>query len=69
MEKRILNCGLIKATLSKSFAKVTVVLACTAVSPRPSPLEEDPDPATQECYSNDGTNKTEFIPGFPASGP
>ncbi|KAI0728903.1 peptidase S8/S53 domain-containing protein [Fomitopsis betulina] len=29
----------------------------------------DPDPATQECYSNDGTNKTEFIPGFPASCP
>ncbi|PCH42075.1 subtilisin-like protein [Wolfiporia cocos MD-104 SS10] len=29
----------------------------------------DPDPATQECYSNDGTNKTMFIPGFPASCP
>lgn len=29
----------------------------------------DPDPATQECYSNDGRNVTEFIPGFPASCP
>jgi len=29
----------------------------------------DPDPATQECFSNDGRNVTEFIPGFPASCP
>ncbi|EGO27729.1 hypothetical protein SERLADRAFT_446956 [Serpula lacrymans var. lacrymans S7.9] len=29
----------------------------------------DADPATQECYSNDGTNRTIFIPGFPASCP
>ncbi|KZT68040.1 tripeptidyl peptidase A [Daedalea quercina L-15889] len=29
----------------------------------------DADPATQECYSNDGRNATEFIPGFPASCP
>jgi len=29
----------------------------------------DPDPATQECITNDGTNRTEFIPEFPASCP
>ncbi|KAH9921162.1 tripeptidyl peptidase A [Fomitopsis serialis] len=29
----------------------------------------DPDPATQECYSNDGRNVTMFIPEFPASCP
>ncbi|KZT01406.1 tripeptidyl peptidase A [Laetiporus sulphureus 93-53] len=29
----------------------------------------DADPATQECYTNDGTNTTRFIPGFPASCP
>ncbi|OCB85378.1 tripeptidyl peptidase A [Sanghuangporus baumii] len=29
----------------------------------------DPDPATQECITNDGRNATEFIPGFPASCP
>ncbi|KAJ7734037.1 tripeptidyl peptidase A [Mycena maculata] len=29
----------------------------------------DPDPATQECITNDGTNSTRFIPGFPASCP
>ncbi|KAH9837729.1 peptidase S8/S53 domain-containing protein [Rhodofomes roseus] len=31
--------------------------------------DSDPDPATQECYSNDGTNRTMFIPIFPASCP
>jgi len=29
----------------------------------------DPDPATQECITNDGLNRTQFIPGFPASCP
>ncbi|KAH9023374.1 tripeptidyl peptidase A [Lactarius pseudohatsudake] len=29
----------------------------------------DPDPATQTCFTNDGTNQTKFIPGFPASCP
>lgn len=29
----------------------------------------DPDPTTQECQTNDGTNRTAFIPGFPASCP
>ncbi|PPR02665.1 hypothetical protein CVT24_002148 [Panaeolus cyanescens] len=29
----------------------------------------DPDPATQQCFTNDGRNKTEFIPGFPSSCP
>ncbi|TDL29664.1 tripeptidyl peptidase A [Rickenella mellea] len=29
----------------------------------------DPDPATQQCFSNDGRNATRFIPGFPASCP
>ncbi|CAA7260133.1 unnamed protein product [Cyclocybe aegerita] len=29
----------------------------------------DPNPATQECLTNDGTNTTKFIPGFPASCP
>jgi tripeptidyl-peptidase I len=29
----------------------------------------DPDPATQTCITNDGTNRTEFLPGFPASCP
>jgi len=29
----------------------------------------DPDPATQTCITNDGTNKTAFIPLFPASCP
>ncbi|KAJ7639286.1 tripeptidyl peptidase A [Roridomyces roridus] len=29
----------------------------------------DPDPATQQCITNDGTNRTAFIPGFPASCP
>ncbi|KAJ7693921.1 tripeptidyl peptidase A [Mycena rosella] len=29
----------------------------------------DPDPATQECITNDGLNRTRFIPGFPASCP
>ncbi|KAJ7167805.1 tripeptidyl peptidase A [Mycena filopes] len=29
----------------------------------------DPDPATQECLTNDGLNRTQFIPGFPASCP
>ena len=27
----------------------------------------NPDPATQECFSNDGRNVTRFIPSFPAS--
>ncbi|KAF7335276.1 Tripeptidyl-peptidase sed2 [Mycena sanguinolenta] len=29
----------------------------------------DPDPATQTCITNDGQNRTQFIPGFPASCP
>ena len=29
----------------------------------------DPDPATQQCFTNDGRNLTRFIPGFPASCP
>ncbi|GJE84528.1 tripeptidyl peptidase A [Phanerochaete sordida] len=29
----------------------------------------DPDPATQECITNDGRNKTEFLPLFPPSCP
>jgi len=29
----------------------------------------DPDPATQQCITNDGLNRTQFIPGFPASCP
>ena len=29
----------------------------------------DPDPATQQCFSNDGRNVTKFLPGFPASCP
>lgn len=29
----------------------------------------DPDPATQECFTNDGRNKTEFLPAFPPSCP
>lgn len=29
----------------------------------------DPDPATQTCITNDGTNRTAFIPLFPASCP
>ncbi|KAJ3740978.1 peptidase S8/S53 domain-containing protein [Lentinula detonsa] len=29
----------------------------------------DPDPATQSCITNDGTNRTEFLPLFPASCP
>ena len=27
----------------------------------------DPNPATQQCFSNDGRNVTKFIPSFPAS--
>ena len=27
----------------------------------------NPDPATQQCFTNDGRNVTEFIPDFPAS--
>jgi len=27
----------------------------------------DPNPATQQCFTNDGTNQTKFIPLFPAS--
>ena len=27
----------------------------------------DPNPATQQCFTNDGRNVTKFIPGFPAS--
>jgi tripeptidyl-peptidase-1 len=27
----------------------------------------DPNPATQQCFSNDGRNVTVFIPDFPAS--
>ncbi len=27
----------------------------------------NPDPATQECFTNDGLNNTRFIPAFPAS--
>ncbi|KAH7905839.1 peptidase S8/S53 domain-containing protein [Hygrophoropsis aurantiaca] len=29
----------------------------------------DADPATQQCFTNDGTNTTRFIPEFPASCP
>lgn len=29
----------------------------------------DPNPATQQCFSNDGRNVTMFIPEFPASCP
>ncbi|KAH8118643.1 tripeptidyl peptidase A [Phellopilus nigrolimitatus] len=29
----------------------------------------DPDPATQQCFTNDGRNITRFVPGFPASCP
>ncbi|KAJ6515250.1 tripeptidyl peptidase A [Mycena sanguinolenta] len=29
----------------------------------------DSDPATQTCLTNDGKNRTQFIPGFPASCP
>ena len=29
----------------------------------------DADPATQQCFSNDGKNKTIFLPQFPASCP
>ncbi|KIK03131.1 hypothetical protein K443DRAFT_5566 [Laccaria amethystina LaAM-08-1] len=29
----------------------------------------DENPATQQCFTNDGRNKTEFIPAFPASCP
>ncbi|KAF8239071.1 subtilisin-like protein [Tricholoma matsutake] len=31
--------------------------------------DNDPNPATQRCFSNDGTNTTRFIPSFPASCP
>ena len=27
----------------------------------------NPDPATQQCFTNDGRNVTKFIPSFPAS--
>ena len=29
----------------------------------------NPDPATQQCIPNDGTNQTRFLPHFPASCP
>ncbi|KLO19908.1 tripeptidyl peptidase A [Schizopora paradoxa] len=29
----------------------------------------DPDPATQQCFTNDGRNATQFLAGFPASCP
>ncbi|TFY52562.1 hypothetical protein EVJ58_g9946 [Rhodofomes roseus] len=29
----------------------------------------DSDPATQECYTNNGLNETKFVPAFPASCP
>jgi len=29
----------------------------------------DPDPATQQCFTNNGKNQTKFIPRFPASCP
>ncbi|KAF9450673.1 subtilisin-like protein [Macrolepiota fuliginosa MF-IS2] len=31
--------------------------------------DNDPNPATQTCFTNDGRNVTRFIPGFPASCP
>ncbi|RDB20087.1 Tripeptidyl-peptidase sed2 [Hypsizygus marmoreus] len=31
--------------------------------------DNDPNPATQQCFTNDGRNATRFIPGFPASCP
>ena len=27
----------------------------------------DSNPVTQQCFTNDGRNKTKFMPGFPAS--
>lgn len=29
----------------------------------------NPDPATQECYTNTGVNRTVFLPEFPAACP
>ena len=29
--------------------------------------DNDPDPATQRCFTNDGKNETKFIPSFPAA--
>ncbi|GJJ05822.1 hypothetical protein Clacol_000009 [Clathrus columnatus] len=31
--------------------------------------DNDPNPATQTCFTNNGKNETRFIPGFPASCP
>ncbi|KAF9464794.1 subtilisin-like protein [Collybia nuda] len=31
--------------------------------------DNDPDPATQQCFTNDGRNVTRFLPSFPASCP
>ncbi|GLB34137.1 putative protein CC1G_01435 Coprinopsis cinerea okayama7 130 [Lyophyllum shimeji] len=31
--------------------------------------DNDPNPATQQCFTNDGRNVTRFIPSFPASCP
>jgi tripeptidyl-peptidase-1 len=31
--------------------------------------DNDPDPATQKCYSNDGRDVRKFLPVFPASCP
>ena len=28
--------------------------------------DNNPDPATQKCFTNDGKNTTQFIPSFPA---
>jgi hypothetical protein len=29
--------------------------------------DNNPNPATQECFTNDGKNTTRFMPSFPAS--
>lgn len=29
--------------------------------------DNNPNPATQQCFTNDGRNTTRFIPSFPAS--
>ncbi|KAG6861868.1 hypothetical protein C0995_011165 [Termitomyces sp. Mi166 len=29
--------------------------------------DNDPDPATQQCFTNDGKNQTKFMPSFPAA--
>ncbi|KAG6899604.1 hypothetical protein C0993_008765 [Termitomyces sp. T159_Od127] len=31
--------------------------------------DNDPDPATQQCFTNDGKNETRFLPSFPTTCP